>query len=720
MEIDSNDALFNEMFADCRDRQGKIVTGGRVEQPDLHQIQDPDVQNCNDDSQTSRFVNLPNRFEILDDDDSDLQTTEAIERVETPTPATPPVVIRRSSRAKGPANPFVPGTANVPMMETQATPPHPSDFNLIFGPAALLNAEFLPDGNEAEMQKRCQMELEMAALMSGMEGGNADFAFISPEAEVIREHFHPIGLDEKDPKSQKEIDRMPPAKAKRFNMATQKEFQGMKSKKVIEYVRITDIPRSAKIYNCVVNWVTKTVLGVYVKTKCRICFGGHRYDKKFVDCFAPTVNFMSVLIMLCLSAMFGWFLGSLDYSQAYLNAEMDEECFLRSPPFLREYDENGVELVWKMLRVIYGHPKGSRLWAQCLHDKLTEQGYSQFVTDQCVYGKWHPTEWKFVFLLIHSDDVIVASNVECEMVAAKASLLEAFEGVDQGNLSSFCGVAVQIDGNRTSLSMKYYWESLVKKFGVCDEKNMPITEKLKREECPEVPDPVLKTKFLTIIGSIIYGFTHCRLDLAFPVGCLTRVMHSPSLGHMKQLMNLLKYLNKTKDWTLNFYRDPNLQYKSDFVFQGKVDSSHADCEETSESTGGWFFFLGKGQGAISAKSGRSGEVALSSTESETIWACGAAQQGAFIKQFLDETKLFKSVKFELLEDSMPMINAQKKNVSASKFRHMKVKFHYLRRLINDGWCKLIKIGTKEQTADLATKILPSSVIGKHSSDVLGL
>jgi hypothetical protein len=53
--------------------------------------------------------------------------------------------------------------------------------------------------------------------------------------------------------------------------------------------------------------------------------------KTFTDCFAPTVNFYSVLIVLCLAAMFGWHLGSLDYSQAYLNANIDEECYLRAP-----------------------------------------------------------------------------------------------------------------------------------------------------------------------------------------------------------------------------------------------------------------------------------------------------------------------------------------------------------------------------------------------------
>ena len=72
-----------------------------------------------------------------------------------------------------------------------------------------------------------------------------------------------------------------------------------------------------------------------------------------------------------------------------------------------------------------------------------------------------------------------------------------------------------------------------------------------------------------------------------------------------------------------------------------------------------------------------------------------------------------------MEDSQPAINAQRKNVSQSKFRHIKIKYHYIRQLISEGWCKLVKINTKDQVADLATKILPSSTTEYFSSIILG-
>ncbi len=98
----------------------------------------------------------------------------------------------------------------------------------------------------------------------------------------------------------------------------------------------------------------------------------------------------------------------------------------------------------------------------------------------------------------------------------KQTLLEAFEGVDQGNLSSFCGVKINIDEKGIALSMKYYWNKVMKRFGILDDEKQekPIKTKVNRNDCPAKVDEKRKKTYLQMIGSIIFGFTHCRLDLA--------------------------------------------------------------------------------------------------------------------------------------------------------------------------------------------------------------
>jgi hypothetical protein len=313
------------------------------------------------------------------------------------------------------------------------------------------------------------------------------------------------------------------------------------------------------------------------------------------------------------------------------------------------------------------------------------------------------------------------SNLKDMMLQEKEKLLSAFEGVDQGTLRSFCGVEIDISASGIFLSMNYYWTKVMERFKISkDQKaDKPLKTKINKTDCPETTNEERKNTYLQIIGSIIFGFTHCRLDLAFPIGMLTRVMHSPSETHLKQLIDLLKYINATANWGLNYFRDYTVKYGMDFIFFGYCDSSHGDDLATFRSTGGYFFFLRKGQACISSKSGQTPDVALSSTEAETIWACCAATQGAFIKQFLDELKIFGKTSFELMEDSQPAINAQKKNVSQSRFRHIKIKWHYIRQLLSEGWCTMVKINTKNQIADMATKILTSDTVRYFSNIVLG-
>jgi hypothetical protein len=728
VEVDSKDAKFNETFSDYRARQGKLTTASFLE---------PDLRMENDASSTKN-VPLEDNSEVECEIDEDNQQDVTI--------------VSQQRRKITPRQFLLPGTHQHKEIEIR---------KLQYSNLCMEN---IMDGHdEAKLLLHCMeatidedsklmKELELLTACTTLDASDVLLPFLTHEKEdnssvnhdkneaAAALQPHPtfgekeVNLSIPDPRSQHDIDRMNPKDAKRFNDATIAEVNGMKGKRVFINATMDELPLGTKVYQSVTNWTSKTNLGIYVKTKCRICFGGHMYDKSYSDTFAPTVNFCTVLVIICLSAMFGWTMGSIDYSQAYLNANIDEICVMRAPISVREYSPQGKEYFWLLKKAIYGHPKASRLWSDCLHKKLTELGYQQFLTDQCVYGKWIdweandirdnviPPDSSFVFLLIHSDDIIVVSHDLANMNSAKTALLQAFEGTDNGILTSFCGVEVRSDEGKVSLSMEYYWDKLMRKFDVQpDEIEIsPLKTKIKRSECPTEPDAHLKTSYLQIIGSIIYGYTHCRLDLAFPVNMLTRIMHSPAEQHYNLLRKLLHYINGTKNWTLNFYRDYTITYGMDFIFFGNVDAAHADDEETFRSTGGWCFFLRKGQGAVAAKSGQTKDIPLSSTESETIWGSNAAMQGAFVKQFLDETRLFKSTSFELHEDSQPMINAQKRNVSQSRFKHMKTKHHYIRKLIFDGWCKLVKIPSKQNTADMMTKILPASTVSVFSRILLGL
>jgi hypothetical protein len=80
-------------------------------------------------------------------------------------------------------------------------------------------------------------------------------------------------------------------------------------------------------------------------------------------------------------------------------------------------------------------------------------------------------------------------------------------------------------------------------------------------------------------------------------------------------------------------------------------------------------FSFNGQGAISSESFVGKTSALSSSEAERACAAEGCKEPLWVQQFLQELAIFETATFEILEDSQPCLNALKKDVSDSRFRH---------------------------------------------------
>lgn len=109
----------------------------------------------------------------------------------------------------------------------------------------------------------------------------------------------------------------------------------------------------------------------------------------------------------------------------------------------------------------------------------------------------------FTFLLIHSDDIIIISHTNDGMNAAKAELLAAFDGTDNGNLSSFCGVEIKVAADQISLSMEYYWKKLMAKFQVPEHETEDAPMKQKSFDQNVLPFPIPHSKTITSKSSAL-------------------------------------------------------------------------------------------------------------------------------------------------------------------------------------------------------------------------
>ena len=70
-------------------------------------------------------------------------------------------------------------------------------------------------------------------------------------------------------------------------------------------------------------------------------------------------------------------------------------------------------------------------------------------------------------------------------------------------------------------------------------------------------------------------------------------------------------------------------------------------------------------------------------------------------------------------DNMSAINISKNPVMHAKTKHIAIKYHYVRELVEDKQVKMEYIHTKEQIADIFTKLLPKDAY-EYLRDKLGV
>jgi hypothetical protein len=98
-------------------------------------------------------------------------------------------------------------------------------------------------------------------------------------------------------------------------------------------------------------------------------------------------------------------------------------------------------------------------------------------------------------------------------------------------------------------------------------------------------------------------------------------------------------------------------------------------------------------------------VAISSCETEYVAADAASCQGVWLSRLLGEMQGHEPAKFRLLFDNKSAIALAKNPVHHDRSKHIDVKFHSIREIMEAGQVEISHVGTQDQLADILTKAL---------------
>ena len=208
----------------------------------------------------------------------------------------------------------------------------------------------------------------------------------------------------------------------------------------------------------------------------------------------------------------------------------------------------------------------------------------------------------------------------------------------------------------------------------------------------------------------MYGMVCSRPDLSYAISVVSRFMGNSGQVHWQALKWVLRYLNGTLKGGLKYTRtDPGRD-----ALEGYVDADYAGNVDIRKSLSGFVFTLFGT--AVTWKANQQSVVALSTTQAEYIALVEGVKEAIWLKGMIGEMGISQGcVKIHC--DSQSAIHLANHQVYHERTKHIDIRLHFVRDMIETKEIMVEKIATEENPADMFTKSLPR-VKFKHCLDLI--
>ena len=224
-------------------------------------------------------------------------------------------------------------------------------------------------------------------------------------------------------------------------------------------------PPGAKVVNS--RFVFKEKLdehGNHLRYKARLVAQGFSMvpGLHYNETFAPVVTSASMRLLMLYALQHDLPLELIDFDNAYLYADLEEEIWLRLPAGLPGVPAGGCV---RLRKGLYGMPQSGRLWGSHLRERLLSFGLTECTADPCLFVKYNATGDVVAIAGCYVDDVQLA-GVPSELTALKDFLREHYKIKELGTTCHLLGV--RVDYNREAgtlaLSQPAFIDALLRKF----------------------------------------------------------------------------------------------------------------------------------------------------------------------------------------------------------------------------------------------------------------
>jgi hypothetical protein len=480
---------------------------------------------------------------------------------------------------------------------------------------------------------------------------------------------------------------------------------------------LVDPPADANIINS--HFILKAKRdenGDITRYKARLVANGNsqREGIDYNETFAAVAKLPSVRAVLANAASQGWEIHQIDVKNAYLNAELTEDVYMRPPPGYLKPGQEGK--VCKLKKSLYGLKQAGFEWYETLCEFFREIGFTRSAVDHAVFFKHD--EKSSTVVSVSTDDMAATANSIEAIEWLKDELRKRFEISDLGEIKWLLGFEVKYDktARTLSLSQRAYIDTLVDRFGLehANTVSTPLEPgiTLSIDQSPTTAqhtNEMQNVPYQELVGSLAWAALGSRPDIAFATSTLAQFTQNPGKTHWQAAKRVLRYLKGTRDLRLNL-TDPN---------EGMLAYTDADwgSQPHRHSISGHVVSLAGMPVAWGSR--KQNIVALSTTEAEYVAATNSLKDVIWLRSLISEIRAPIITPTIVMCDNQGAITLTQNNKFHPRTKHIDIRYHFIREAVNDGKVVLVYCPTSANVADIFTKALARSKVQKFV-DMLGL
>ena len=464
-------------------------------------------------------------------------------------------------------------------------------------------------------------------------------------------------------------------------------------------------------------------------------------NQDYFETFAPVTNLVTLRIFLFICAYFNLEVGSGDITTAYLNADIDEDIYMRCDSDLmyllkllkKKTTGNERQKVIRMIkalekgdmlklkRAIYGTRQAGRQWWIQIHTFLVGIGFKPNKAAPCFYTIVIDDD--FVILILYVDDYALGATTKELLLKYWRLIRGRYTTTFCEEMTEFLNIAMSRDRTLRTFHMSQakYIEALMATFDITIDSSIasPCTEGLRispveREDTtPQQLDYVANFPYRKLIGAILYVNMCTMPGISYIVSALAKFNQNPVFDACKELIRLCKYVYNDRHRGLTIGGTS----KSIVAFS---DADWAGEPTTRHSRSGSINFLGNSP--ISWYSKMQTDTALSTLQSEHNAMVPANQNNTYIKKVCNGAGL-RRFRYRLATsvycDNDAALAISTNPVMPPKAKHVHIKYQYVLEQFNRKAIKYGRVSSADNCADVFTKPIGRVIYLRHLPTITG-